>query len=144
MRGPGVARRELEDLRAAVRHHWEAGLCIALTPVVLADRGEGRQRWLTRNEAAHSLRTARRLRQTQFRKKTERATAQHVAQFFLVGLYTGTRAGAICGAALDQPTIGRSWIDFENGFSTGRPLVDVKRKTNNRRRCACRRASSPT
>jgi hypothetical protein len=31
-------------------------------------------------------------------------------------LYTGTRAGAICGAALDQPTIGRSWIDLENGI----------------------------
>jgi hypothetical protein len=32
-----AARRELEDLRSAVRHHWEAGLCTALTPVVLPD-----------------------------------------------------------------------------------------------------------
>ena len=111
-----AARRELEDLRAAVRHHWEAGLCVALTPVVLPDRGAGRERWLTRQEAAHLLRTARQMRQKQFGKATDRATAQHVAQFILVGLYTGTRAGAICGAALDQPTIGRSWIDLENGI----------------------------
>ena len=129
LRGSAAARRELEDLRAAVRHHWEAGLCIALTPVVLPDRGEGRQRWFTQKEAAHYLRTARRLRQTQFGKKTDRATAQHVAQFFLVGLYTGTRAGAICSAVLDQPTIGRSWVDLENGIFY-RQAIGRRRKAN--------------
>jgi len=128
-----AARRELEDLRAAVRHHWEAGLCIALTPVVLPERGESRERWLTRQEAAHFLRTARRMRQLQFGKETDRAIAYHVAQFFLVGLYTGTRAGAICGAALDQPTIGRSWIDLETGIfyrqAIGRRKQKNKRQT---------------
>jgi integrase len=114
--GKAIARRELEDLRAAIRHHWEAGLCTALTPVVLPDRGEGRDRWLTRKEAAHFLRTARRMRQMQFGKKTDRITGQHVAQFFLMGVYTGTRAGAICSAALDQATIGRSWVDLDNGI----------------------------
>jgi len=113
--GKAIARRELEDLRAAIRHHWEAGLCSALTPVVLPARGDGRERWLTRKEAALLLRTARRMRQIQFGKKTERVTGQHVAQFILMGLYTGTRAGAICSAVLDQPTIGRSWIDLDNG-----------------------------
>ena len=49
-----AARRELEDLRAAIRHHWEAGLCAALTPVVLPERGRARERWLTRREAARS------------------------------------------------------------------------------------------
>src|SRR5262249_16376450 len=43
-----AARRELEDLRAAVLYHWRQGLCIALTPVVLPQRGEARERWLTR------------------------------------------------------------------------------------------------
>jgi len=124
-----TARRELEDLRAAVRHHWEAGLCVALTPVVLPDRGEGRERWLTRQEAAHFLRTARRMHQKQFGKMTDRATAQHIAQFILVGLYTGTRAGAICGAVLDQPTIGRSWIDLENGIFY-RQAIGRRRKKN--------------
>ena len=119
--GKAIARRELEDLRAAVRYHWEAGLCSALTPVVLPDRGEGRERWLTRKEAALLLRTARRMRQRQFGKRTDRATGQHIARFILMGIYTGTRAGTICSAVLDQPTIGRSWVDLENGIflSTG-------------------------
>ena len=109
-----AARRELEDLRAAVRHHREAGLCIALTPVVLPDNGEPRERWLTRLEAARLLLAAWRLREKQGGKLTDRPTAKHVARFILTGLYTGTRVGAICGAAL-QPTAGHGWIDTKHG-----------------------------
>ena len=109
-----AARRELEDLRAAIRYHWENGYCTALTPVVLPNRSEGRDRWLTRSEAARLLWTAWRLRQPRHGHVTERATAQHVARFILVALYTGTRAGAICGAAL-EPTVGRGWIDLDQG-----------------------------
>lgn len=98
-----AARRELEDLRAAVRHHWELGLCAALTPVVLPDKGQARERWLTRKEAALLLWTAYR-----------RPKARHIARFILVGLYTGTRSAAICGAAM-TPTEGRGWIDTERG-----------------------------
>jgi hypothetical protein len=58
-----AARRELEDLRAAIRHHWEAGLCTGITPVVLPDKSSPRQRWLTRDEAARLLWAAWRLRQ---------------------------------------------------------------------------------
>lgn len=102
-----AARRELEDFRAAIRHHWEAGLCSGLTPIVLPDRGDARTRWLTRSEAARLLWYAR-------------AVGHHVARFILVGLYTGTRAGAICGAAL-RPTEGRGWIDLEHGVFYRRP-----------------------
>lgn len=109
-----AARRELEDLRAAIRHHWEAGLCAALTPVVLPDRGQARERWLTRTEAARLLWAAWRLRQRWRDRPSDRATAQHVPRFILVGLYTGTRAGAICGAAL-MPTVGRGHVDLEAG-----------------------------
>jgi integrase len=115
-----AARRELEDLRAAVRHHWEAGLCSALTPVVLPDRSPPRERWLTRQEAAKLLWAAWRLRQPQHGAITERATAQHVARFVLLAIYTGSRAGAICGAAL-YPTVGKGWIDLENGVFYRRP-----------------------
>jgi len=109
-----AARRELEDLRAAIRHHWEAGLCAALTPVVLPERGQSRERWLTRREAAGLLWAAWRLRQRWRDRLSDRATAQHVARFILIGLYTGTRAGAICGAAL-MPTIGRGYVDLDAG-----------------------------
>lgn len=97
-----AARRELEDLRAAVRHHWEGGLCSSLTPIVLPERGPPRTRWLSRSEAARLLWAARALE------------LHHVARFILVALYTGTRAGAVCGAAL-RPTEGRGWIDLEHG-----------------------------
>jgi integrase len=113
-RAQAAARRELEDLRAAIRHHWEAGLCVALTPVVLPERGHARERWLTRPEAARLLWTAWRLRQRWCNRLSDRATAHHVARFILVGLYTGTRAGAICGAAL-MPTVGRGYVDLDAG-----------------------------
>jgi integrase len=98
-----ASRRELEDFRAAIRHHWENGLCSSLTPIVLPDRGVSRERWLTRSEAAQLLLAA-------WRSPLHR----HIARFILVALYTGSRAGAVCGAAL-RPTEGRGWIDLEHG-----------------------------
>jgi hypothetical protein len=116
-----AARRELEDLRAAIRYHWQNGYCTALTPVMLPDRNPGRERWLTRSEAARLLWAAWRLRQPQHGHLTERPTARHVARFILVALYTGTRAGAICSAGLD-PTQGRGWIDLDHGVFYRRPV----------------------
>ena len=40
--------------------------------------------------------------------------------FILVALYTGTRAGAVCGAAL-APTEGHGWIDLGRGVFYRRP-----------------------
>ena len=60
-----AARRELEDLRSAVRHHWKAGMCLALTPVVLPPRSESRVRWLRRAEAARLLLATYRYREVQ-------------------------------------------------------------------------------
>jgi integrase len=109
-----AARRELEDLRAAIRYHWSSGYCTALTPVALPRRSPSRDRWLTRQEAARLLRAAWRLREKQFGLPTDRPVAHHVARFVLIGLYTGTRAGAICRAAF-EPGPGRAWIDLERG-----------------------------
>jgi integrase len=113
-----AARRELEDLRAAVRHYWKLGLVTHSVPVVLPDKGEARDRWLTRKEAAHLLRTA-----------MHRPKTRHLAHFILVGLYTGTRAGAICGAAM-EPTEGRGWVDLEHGVFYRRAIG--RKKTNKR------------
>lgn len=109
-----AARRELEDLRAAIRHHWASGYCAALTPVALPPRSPSRDRWLTRQEAARLLWAAWRLREKQFGVETERPVARHVARFILIGLYTGSRAGAICRASF-QPGPGRAWIDLDRG-----------------------------
>jgi integrase len=109
-----TARRELEDLRAAINHHRREGLCSEIVSVVLPAKGLGRERWLTRSEAARLLWAAWRARQVMRDQPTKRAVGRHLARFILLGLYTGTRHAAICGAAL-MPTVGRGYVDLERG-----------------------------
>ncbi|WP_292533846.1 site-specific integrase [Methylocystis sp.] len=112
-----AARRELEDLRAAITHHREQGYCSEIVGVALPEKSLPRERWLTRSEAARLLWAAWRARQIDANKAgapTKRPVGQHVARFILVGLYTGTRAGAVCGASLDRLS-GRGYIDLEGG-----------------------------
>jgi integrase len=116
-----AARRELEDLRAAINHHRLEGLCSEVVSVVLPPRGLAREKWLTRTEAARLLRAACRAKQVVFDKATLRAVGRHIARFILVGLYTGTRSSAICGAAL-RPTIGRGYVDLDRSVFYGRAI----------------------
>jgi hypothetical protein len=57
------ARRELEDLRAAINHHIAEGRCTRLILVVLPDKSEPRPDWLTRSEAARLIWAAWRAKQ---------------------------------------------------------------------------------
>ncbi len=102
---PAAARRELEDLRAAINYHRREGLCSEVVEVTLPERSTPRERWLTRAEAARLLWEA--WRGGQGKRK-------HVARFILVALYTGTRATAVCQAAL-RPTVGRGYVDLDRG-----------------------------
>ena len=124
-----AARRELEDLRAAINHHRRENLHNKIVSVVLPVDRAPRDRWLTRSEAARLIRAAWRYREVQKGLPTGRRSRQHVARFILVALYTGTRASAVCGAAL-QPTVGRGWIDLERGLFYRRP--PGKRETKKR------------
>jgi integrase len=122
------ARRELETLSAAVNYHIRdmVGGVQTLFRPVLPDAQPARQRWLTRDEAAKLIWAAWRKHDS---NKPGRYTSRHIARFILVGLYTGTRAGAICGAAL-MPTIGRGYVDLEAGHFVR--LAFGKRETNKR------------
>ena len=114
-----AARRELEDLRAAIGHYHDEGLCRDLPRVILPAKPPNRERWITRSEAARLIWAAWRFREVQF-GKAGRASRQHVARFILIGLYTGTRAGAVCIAAFKRsPSYG--WIDTERGVFQRRP-----------------------
>src|SRR5690606_2327807 len=64
----GGARRDLEDLRAAVNHHSREGLHRGVVGVWLPEKGAPRERWLTRNEAARLLWACWRTREMQRRK----------------------------------------------------------------------------
>jgi integrase len=115
-----AARRELEDLRAAINHHRREGLCNKVVEVLLPPERPSRDRWLTRSEAARLIWASWRYREIQKGNPTSRRSRQHVARFILVALYTGTRASAVCGAALG-PTPQHGWIDLENGVFYRRP-----------------------
>ena len=82
--------------------------------MVLPAKSASREVWLTRSQAARLIWAAWRAKQIMQDKRTERAVGRHLARFILTGLYTGTRSGAICGAAL-MPTIGRGHVDLEQG-----------------------------
>jgi integrase len=134
----GGARRELEVLRSAINHHRKEGLHREIVMVDLPEKGEPRDRWLTRSEAARLLWAAWRSKETQTvhrgaRKgvaiETKRRPLRHLARFILIGLYTGTRAGAIAAAAPTRGE-GRSYIDLENGVFYR--LAEGKRATNKR------------
>lgn len=97
------ARKDLEVLRAAVNHyHGEYGLDV-LPRFTMPGKSLPRERWLTRAEAAALLRAAMRGYRT-----------RHLARFILIGLYTGTRPGAIL-ALQWMPNTQGGWIDLEKG-----------------------------
>ncbi|MER9652452.1 site-specific integrase [Mesorhizobium sp. M0152] len=126
---PAAARRQLEDLRAALKHYYNEGFVNAVPAVVLPEKSESRQRWLTRQEAARLVRAAWRMRQTWKGIASDRYTGRHVARFILTAVYTGTRSGAICDAAI-RPTEGRAYVDLERGVFFRR--ADGERETKKR------------
>ena len=82
--------------------------------MALPEKPKAREQWLTRSQAAQLLWAGWRARQVMRDNVTLRATGKHLARFILVGLYTGTRHAAICGAAM-QPAIGRGYVDLKHG-----------------------------
>lgn len=136
--GPGGARRDLEMLRAAINHHGAENLHYGKVSVWLPEKGEARDRWLTRSEAAAMIWAAWRYREVQTihvgpdkGKKviTDRRPLRHVARFLLIGCYTGTRAGAIASASKLR-SIGKSYIDLERGMYYRKA---IGKKTTNKR-----------
>jgi integrase len=106
--------------------------------VSLPPKGEARDRRLTRQEAAALIWHRWRYREKQTIHSgtskggpvnTNRRPLRHVARFVLIGLYTGTRAGAIASASpYAEP--GRSYVDLERGIFYRKPIG--KRATKKR------------
>ncbi len=120
--GGAAARRELEDLRAALNHFYREGHVRVPIGIVLPPRPPARERWLTRTEAARFVLHCWRHRERQNGAATGRFPRRHVARFILVALYAGRRAGAIVEAAL-APEPGRGWIDLRCGVFHPRPRI---------------------
>lgn len=135
---PGGARRDLEDLRAAINHHAKEGLHRGVVRVALPEKGQPRERWFTRSEAAALLWALWRFREYQRRHRgkdkgmvlpTKKYPLRHVARFVLIGLYTGSRAATIAVASPHQEE-GRGWVDLDRGIYYRKPIG--KKATNKR------------
>lgn len=124
-----AARRELEDLRASINHWFGDALVAARINIHLPEKAKGRENWHTRSQVAKMLWTAWRAKQA-LPKGGYRYTSRHIARFILLAVYTGTRATAVCGAAI-RPTIGRGYVDLEQGVFYRRPQGE--RETMKRR-----------
>jgi integrase len=112
---PAIARRSLETLRAAVNYfHKEYGLD-PVPAFTMPVKQRARERWLTRDEAARLLWNARRM--------------PHLARFILIGLYTGTRSGAILGLSW-LPSVKSGWLDLDAGVM--HRSGSAQRQTNKR------------
>jgi integrase len=129
---PVAAYRDLKFLAAAINRFFKkkvGGVVTAFSPV-LPDAPQPRERYLTRDEAAKLIWTAWRARKTtKLAGSLGRHTSRHIARYILVGIYTGSRNGDICGAAV-IPTIGRGYVDLDRGIFKRKP--DNKKETSKR------------
>ena len=109
-----AARRELEDLRAALRHAFHSRKIACEIPVALPEKSPHRERWLDRGEAARFLAGAMGFRFKDGRWTRDGERNPHVARFFLIGLYTATRHQAILGIGWRAHT-GGGYVDLARG-----------------------------
>jgi integrase len=100
-----TARHDLKTLRAAMRWFKSEHEPALIVPTVTLPPKPGPRKdyWLTRKAVADRIRAAR-----------EHQNSHHVARLLLIGVYTGTRPGAILRLRwLPSPTNG--WFDLEGG-----------------------------
>jgi integrase len=109
-----TAAKELSTLRAALRWAVRNGYLAATPAVELPPKQPGRDRWLTRSEAARLLWESRR----------EPKTRGHLPLFILIALYTGARQAAILGLRWTQVDLVAGRIDFNE---PGRPRTNKRR-----------------
>jgi integrase len=117
-----TARRELTVLRAAINAYHAEHVLDAVPIVSLPPAAPPRERFLTRSEVAKMLRCVRR--------HPDKAARLALSRFILIGVYTGTRSGAIRDLGWLPSTTG-GWVDLEAGVIHRRPVG--ARETNKRR-----------
>ncbi|WP_103729928.1 site-specific integrase [Novosphingobium sp. HII-3] len=102
-RSAGTVRKELSILRAAFNFAVENGRLTRAPFVELPEAPEGKDRWLTKTEAARFLEAAR----------TGRSDVRlYLPLFIMIALYTGARKGAILSLRWHQVDLEARRIDF--------------------------------
>jgi integrase len=132
------SRRDLEDLRAAINHYAKREFHSGHVEVELPEKGRPRVHWLTRSEVARLVwacwRHGRAVRLAKGHQKgkvieSEWHDLRHLAWFILMGVYTGSRSGAILTASIYAGP-NRSFLDLDNGIFYR--IAEGKTETNKR------------
>lgn len=103
-------RKDLEILRAALNHDHAEGRCPASFYVWMPQKPEGRERWLTRKEAADLLRAA----------KKQSQSAWYLRWFILLSLYSGQRRDAVLKLTWDRVDLEHGTINWQYGKKTNK------------------------
>lgn len=114
-RSNGTMRRELGVLKASLNFAFSEGRLTRVPPVSLPEKPKGKDRWLTRQEAAALLNAAR---------TASGSVRLYLPLFILIGLYTGARKGAILSLRWPQVDLHNGMIDF---LPLGEQQSDKKR-----------------
>jgi integrase len=121
-RAPATIRRELGTLKAAIGVAVAEGHLLHPVPVWMPEKPEGKDRWLTKSEAARLLNVARNGRAD---------TRLYLPLFMLIALYTGARKEAVLSLRWTQIDMERGQIDFakgrrrtSKGRTRGQPIPD--------------------
>jgi len=135
---PAGARRELEDLSAAVTY-WAAEYPLTRKPeFTYPAPNVGSRDALSRSQIAALLRAARgwrlvkgRWRETATSTRSNRA---HLVRFVLMGIYTGTRPGVLPKLRW-TPSDDCAWVDLEKGWIFRRGRKEADHPTKRRPMC---------
>lgn len=108
-RSSSTVRRELSVLRAALNHAAAMNRMLPFGTMELPPESVPKQRWLTRDEVAKLIWSARQVSNSK----------KPLSYFILIGIYTGARRGAIMDLEWSQIDLEKRIIDF-NKVGAGR------------------------
>jgi integrase len=136
-----TARRRLEDLRAAINAYHAEHVLAVVPKITLPAKAEGRDRWLTRNEAARLLGAAMGYawdaRRSSWQRNADGRLSRRprwiidrrrpAARFLLIGLYSARREETIRRTQW-VPTLTHPWMNLEAMIYQGRGAAEVRTK----------------
>lgn len=135
MVSPVGARRELEDLSAAVGY-WAAEEPLLYRPVfTYPAKVDGPRDALSRDQVSALLRAARGWRLLRGRwvatATSTKSNRAHLIRFVLLGVYTGTRPGVLPKLRW-TPSDDSAWVDLERGWIYRRGRKEADKPTKKR------------
>ncbi|WP_152047932.1 site-specific integrase [Aureimonas psammosilenae] len=124
------ARRELEDLSAAIGLFVGNGRCREHIVVTLPKKSEAREKHFSREQIAALLYFCLTYRTTQRGRKTKHRSLRHLVPFILTAVYTGSRSARVWNASYEKEP-GRPWIDLDHGIFYR--VGDAEKRYDNKR-----------